>query len=73
MTDEQLTKLSSEVDAFLLETAMEHQTPALALSAVILARLLIINAEADSAHDFKSLLSAISEAPILKKTTQPLH
>ena len=73
MNDEQLLKLSGQVDTFLMQTAIEHETPALALSAVILARLLLLNGEANSAQDFKSLLSAVSEAPIIKNTTQPLH
>ena len=73
MNDEQLLKLSSQVDTFLMQTALEYETPALSLSAVILARLLLLNGEANSAQDFKSLLSAVSEAPIIKNTTQPLH
>jgi len=56
-----------------MQTALEYETPALALSAVILARLLLLNGEANSAQDFKSLLGAVSEAPIIKNTTQPLH
>ena len=73
MNDEQLLKLSTQVDTFLVQTAVEHETPALALSAVILARLLLLNSEADSAQDFKKLLGAVSEAPIIKTTSQPLH
>jgi hypothetical protein len=73
MNDEQLLKLSNQVDTFLVQTATEYETPALALSAVILARLLLLNSEVDSAQDFKTLLGAVSEAPIIKKTTQPLH
>ena len=73
MTDEQLLKLSGKIDTFLVEMAIENETPALALSAVILARLLILNAEAESVQDFKSLLAVVSEAPILKKSEQPLH
>jgi hypothetical protein len=73
MTDEQLLKLSNQVDTFLLQTAIEHETPALALSAVILARLLLLNGEANSTEDFKKLMSVVSETPIIKTTTQPLH
>jgi hypothetical protein len=73
MNDEQLLKLSNQVDTFLMQAAIEHETPALALSAVILARLLLLNAEANSASDFKKLLGAVSEAPIIKTTSQPLH
>jgi hypothetical protein len=73
MTDEQLLKLSGQVDTFLMQTAIEHETPALALSAVILARLLLLNGEANSTEDFKKLMGVVSEAPIIKNTTQPLH
>jgi hypothetical protein len=73
MTDEQLLKLSGQVDTFLMQTAIEHETPALALSAVILARLLLLNGEANSTEDFKKLMGVVSATPILKNTTQPLH
>jgi hypothetical protein len=73
MNDEQLLKLSNQVDTFLVQTATEYETPALALSAVILARLLLLNGQVDSASDFKKLLGAVSEAPIIKTTPQPLH
>ena len=73
MTDEQLLKLSGKIDTFLVETAIENETPALALSAVILARLLILNNEAESTQDFKTLLGVVSEAPTIKKTERPLH
>ena len=73
MTDEQLLKLSGKIDTFLVETATEYQTPALALSAVILARLLIVNGEAKSDQDFKSLLGIVSETPVIQRETQPIH
>jgi hypothetical protein len=73
MNDNQLLKLSGQVDTFLVQTAVEYETPALALSAVILARLLLLNGEANTAQDFKSLLGAVSEAPIIKKSPQQLH
>jgi hypothetical protein len=73
MNDDQLLKLSGQVDTFLVQTAVEYETPALALSAVILARLLLLNGEANSAQDFKSLLGAVLEAPIIKKSPQQLH
>lgn len=73
MTDEQLLKLSGQIDTFLFQTAEQHQTPALALSAVILARLLLINNQANSGNDFKALMAAVSEAPIITKAERPLH
>jgi hypothetical protein len=72
-TDEKLLEVSVKVDKFLLEIATENDMPALALSAVILARLMLINNEMQSTDDFKKLMGVVSQAPILKNTTQPLH
>jgi hypothetical protein len=73
LTDEKLLEVSVKVDKFLLEIATENEMPALALSAVILARLMLINNETQSTDDFKKLMGVVSQAPILKNTTQPLH
>jgi hypothetical protein len=73
LTDEKLLEVSVKVDKFLLEIATENDMPALALSAVILARLMLINNEMQSTDDFKKLMGVVSQAPILKNTTQPLH
>jgi len=73
LTDEKLLEVSTKVDNFLLEIANENGMPALALSAVILARLMLINNEFQSSDDFKKLMGVVSEAPIIKNTTQPLH
>jgi hypothetical protein len=73
LTDEKLLEVSTKVDNFLLEIAKENEMPALALSAVILARLMLINNEFQSTADFKKLMGVVSAAPILKNTTQPLH
>jgi hypothetical protein len=60
LSDEQLVKLSSDVDHFLFNLAKDHEMPTLALSAVILARLLIINDEMKSSDDFKKLLTVVA-------------
>jgi len=73
LTDEKLLEVSTKVDKFLLDIAQENEMPALALSAVILARLMLINNEMQSTDDFKKLMGVVSQAPILKNTTQPLH
>jgi len=73
LTDEKLLEVSTKVDKFLLEIAEQNEMPALALSAVILARLMLINNEMQSTDDFKKLMGVVSAAPILKNTTQPLH
>jgi len=73
LTDEKMLEVSTKVDKFLLQIAEENEMPALALSAVVLARLMLINNEFQSTSDFKKLMGVVSEAPILKNTTQPLH
>ena len=73
LTNEKLLEVSTKVDNFLLKIAEENEMPALALSAVVLARLMLINNEFQSTDDFKKLMGVVSEAPILKNITQPLH
>ena len=73
LTNEKLFEASTKVDKFLLEVAEENEMPALALSALILARLMLLNNVFQSTDDFKKLMGVVSEAPILKNTTQPLH
>lgn len=60
LSDDQLIKLSSDVDTFLFNLAKDNEMPALALSAVILARLLIINDEMKTTDDFKKLLEVVA-------------
>ena len=64
-TDEELLIISKKVDIFLSTLAVEHQVPALELSAVILARLILLNNEFQNQKDFRSLLNAIADKPIL--------
>jgi hypothetical protein len=65
VTDEELITLSKKVDEFLSTLAVEHQLPALELSAVILARLILLNTELQTQKDFRNLLNAIADRPIL--------
>ena len=64
-TDEELIILSKKVDVFLSTLSVEHQLPALELSAVILARLILLNTELQNQKDFRNLLNAIADRPIL--------
>jgi len=65
VTDEELLTISKKVDIFLSTLAVEHQLPALELSAVILARLILLNTELQNQKDFRNLLNAIADRPIL--------
>jgi len=65
VTDEELLTISKKVDEFLSTLAVEYQIPALELSAVILARLILLNNELQNQKDFRNLLNAIADRPIL--------
>ena len=65
VTDEELLTISKKVDEFLSTLAVEYQIHALELSAVILARLILLNNEFQNQKDFRSLLNAIADKPIL--------
>jgi hypothetical protein len=65
VTDDELIAISKKVDIFLSTLSVEHQLPALELSAVILARLILLNTELQNQKDFRNLLTAIADKPIL--------
>ena len=65
VTDEELLTISKKVDEFLSTLAVEYQIPALELSAVILARLILLNTELQTQKDFRNLLNAIADKPYL--------
>ena len=65
VTDEELLTISKKVDEFLSILAVEYQIHALELSAVILARLILLNNEFQNQKDFRNLLNAIADKPIL--------
>jgi len=65
VTDDELIAISKKVDVFLSTLSVEHQLPALELSAVILARLILLNTELQNQKDFRNLLNAIADRPIL--------
>ena len=73
MTDEQIMAISTQIDTFLLETAMEFQTASLGLSAIVLARLLMLNLAVEQQDKFRELLDAVSKKPSLQKTTKVVH
>jgi hypothetical protein len=65
ITDDELITIANKVDIFLSTIAVEHQIPALELSAVIIARLILLNNEFQNQKDFRNLLNAIADKPIL--------
>jgi hypothetical protein len=66
MTDKELERFSYEVDDVLIDMANKYDTNALTLSAVILARLALLNHHAGTTPDFVALMTDIL-APKLDK------
>ena len=59
-TDEELLVISNKIDIFLSTLAVEHQVPALELSAVILAGLILLNNEFQNQKDFVAQVVAVA-------------
>jgi len=72
MTDEQLLELSRDVDNILIQLATKYETPALLLSAVMLARIVLLCDECGASDDIRKLLISVSETP-LGKEIEVLH
>lgn len=60
MNDNQLEKLTNEIDLFNLDLIEKYKTHPLNLSSIILARLVIMNNISGSGEDFKMILSSIA-------------
>jgi len=67
MTDEQLLELSRDVDKILIQLATKYETPALLLSAVMLARIVLLCDECGASEDIRKLLTTVSETPLGKQ------
>jgi hypothetical protein len=63
MNDEQLIEISRNVDNYISSLLMKYDMTALSLTAVLLARTMILNNEAGSADDFTKLLVSVVQNP----------
>ena len=74
MNDSQLEVLSSELDAMLIQIAMQYKINSLSLSGVLLARLAHFNESFSSKDDYIQLLhSAADTISTNKKTVENVH
>jgi len=67
MTDDQLMELSKDIDNVLIQLATKYETPALLLSAVMLARIVLLCDECGASEDIRKLLTTVSETPLGKQ------
>jgi hypothetical protein len=63
MNDEQLIEISRNVDDYISSLLMKYDMTALSLTAVLLARTMVLNKEAGSAEDFTKLLVSVVQNP----------
>ena len=68
MNDAQLIEISRGVDSYLSTLLMKYETlTPLSLTAILLARSMVLNKEAGSAEDFLKLASNISQDPPMER------
>jgi len=63
MNDAQLIEISRDVDDYISSLLMKYDMTALSLTAVLLARTMVLNKEAGSADDFAKLLVSVVQNP----------
>ena len=63
MNDEQLIEISRDVDNYISSLLMKYDMTALSLTAVLLARTMLLNKEAGSADEFTKLLVSVVQNP----------
>ena len=69
MQDNQLIKISSDIDDFLMKIAFENKVSALSLTAIVLARLAIMCDDMECRDDMNNLMSFVSQASPAKSAT----
>ena len=68
--DEQIEKLSVQIDEFFLKLLQEHEISPLNLSAVISGRVYMLNESLGTSDDFKRLLEEILVIPATESIPQ---
>ena len=63
MTDDQLIEISRNVDEYISSLLMKYDMTALSLTAVLLARAMVLNKEVGSSEDFAKLLVSVVQNP----------
>ena len=69
--DSQLQFISDDIDLFITELCVKYKMPPLALSAVMLARLIHLNNSVKSSDDLAKLLLSVGESILNKELDKP--
>ena len=67
MLNENLIEISRGVDSYLSTLLVKYDITPLTLTAIVIARAMVLNKEAGSTEDFLKLLSSISQDPPMQK------
>jgi hypothetical protein len=74
MNDDQLIEISRSVDSYMSTLLMKYETlTPLSLTAILLARSMVLNKETGSAEDFLKLASNISQDPPMERNETKVH
>lgn len=73
VTDEEIIKVSYEIDKFLMDQIINYNLSPTVLSGVIMARLVRMNEEAQSEESFYKLIDSVSAKEHLKSETRVLQ
>jgi len=68
MHDKQLIEISRSVDSYISQLAVKYDISPLSLSAILIARCMVLNNESETAEDFLKLLDSVANNPPLKVT-----
>jgi hypothetical protein len=63
MLNENLIEISRGVDSYLSTLLLKYDITPLTLTAIVIARAMVLNKEAGSAEDFIKLIASISQDP----------
>jgi uroporphyrinogen-III decarboxylase len=63
MTDEQLIEMSMNVDNYMSTLLTQYDLTPLTLTAVLVARAMVLNKQVGSSEDFLKLIDSISQNP----------
>jgi hypothetical protein len=73
MTDDQLIQISRNVDDYISSLLMKYDMSALSLTAVLLARAMVLNKEVGSSEDFAKLLVSVVQNPPMERNEIKVH
>ena len=73
MTDNEMLELSRKIDDMLLKWADQNRTSALSLSAIVLARSMLLCDAVGSGDDFRKLCFEVSGKPLKSSKIESLH